>query len=207
MIYLIITTSINNKDGIENFNHRKKRYIECISTLLNLIKIHQDIKPIIVENNNYKKTYLNDIENICDIIYTSNNIINYKHKGVNELLDIKEVINRYNIDDNDMIIKLTGRYKLLNLEFIDIIKKYIDYDAFLKFFNVSTLKYHYNKDDCILGLFAIKCKYLKKFQYKCIKSPECEFADFVKESITKIIEIKNLNLECCFAGDLRILYV
>lgn len=206
MIYIIITTSINNKVGIQNNNHRQNRYIECINNLLQLIDNDLNIKPIIVENNGLRQTFLDNLK--CDVFYTDNNNNNYEHKGENELLDIKEVINKYNIKDDDIIIKLTGRYKLLNLNFISLVKKNInDYDAFVKFFNVCTLQYIF--DDCVLGLFAIKCKYLKEFKYSFVKSPECEFADYIRKNINKnkLIEVEQLHLECCFADDLRILTV
>ena len=205
MIYIIITTSINNKIGVKNSEHRKKRYLECINVLLNLVKNDTTIKPIIVENNGIRDTYLNELN--CDIVYTDNNKIKYSHKGGNELIDIKEVISKYNIKDNDIIIKLTGRYKILNLDFINLVKNNSDIDAFLKFFNVCTLIYHNNKDDCVLGLFAIKCKYLKSFEYKFKRSPEVEFATYVNKNVTKIMSIKNLELECCFANSLKILKV
>jgi hypothetical protein len=204
MIYLIITTCIVDKYGIQNNEHRKNRYIECIQWLLKLLEDIADVKPIIVENNGSRTTYLNQLE--CDVVYTDNNNYKYKNKGVNELLDIKHIINIYNINDDDFVVKLTGRYKLLDLEFINLIKNNItEYDSFVKFFNVCTLKYLDN--DCVLGMFGIKCKYLKSFEYKCIKSPECEFAEFVRSNINNVMEVKNLNLECCFAGDLRTLIV
>ena len=205
MIYLIITTSINNKFGNLDFEHRKNRYIDSIKSVLKLIENDETIKPIIVENNGKRTTYLDEFN--CDIKYTDHNKLKFKNKGVNELLDIKYLIKLYNIDDNDMIIKLTGRYKLLDLEFFDVIKNNCDkLDAFIKFFNVCTMQYLQN--DCVLGLFAIKCKYLKQFFYTCIKSPECEFAEFVRENIKEnVMEINNLNLECCFADDLRLLTV
>jgi hypothetical protein len=208
MIYIIITTSIYNKVGITNDIHRQNRYIESIKQLLLLIKINniEDIKPIIVENNGNRQSYLDDLN--CDICYTNNNNLNFLHKGANELLDIKEVINRYNIQDDDVIIKLTGRYKILNSSFINLVKNNMNnYDAFIKFFNVCTLKYMF--DDCVLGLFSIKCKYIKEFNYNFIKSPECEFADYVRKNINqnKIMEIEQLELECCFADDLRLLIV
>lgn len=59
-------------------------------------------------------------------------------------------------------------------------------------------KYMYN--DCV----RIKSKYLKQFNYKFEKSPECEFADFIRNNIN---EIKDLYLECCFADNLRLLTV
>jgi len=206
MIYIIITTSINNKVGVQNKIHRQNRYIKCITKVVELINNDENIKPIIVENNGLRQTFLDYLN--CDVCYTNNNIINYTHKGENELLDIKEVINQYNIEDDDIIIKLTGRYKLLNLNFINLVKNNInEYDAFVKFFNVCTLKYMF--DDCILGLFAIKCKYLKEFKYSFLKSPECEFADYIRKNINKnkLIEVEALYLECCFADDLRMLIV
>jgi len=206
MIYIIITTSINNKYGIQNNIHRKDRYIESIKQVLQLVKNDLDIKPIIVENNGLRQTILDGFN--CDICYTNNNNKMCFHKGENELLDIKEVINRYKIQDDDVIIKLTGRYKLLNSNFINLIKNNINnYDAFVKFFNVCTHQYLF--DDCVLGLYSIKCKYLKNFNYTFTKSPECEFAEYIRKNINqnKLMEIKQLELECCFADDLRILVV
>jgi hypothetical protein len=200
MIYIVITTSINNKNGVKNPIHRQNRYIESITQLLELIQNDVNMKPIIVENNGFRQTYLDDLN--CDICYTNNNNIHFKHKGQNELFDIKEVIQRYKIKDDDIIIKLTGRYRLLNSTFINLVKKN-EYDAFIKFFNVCTLKYCFH--DCVLGLFAIKCKYLKEFEYKCVKSPECEFAEYVRK--LKVMEVETLHVECCFADNLRVLIV
>lgn len=201
MIYVIITASINNKIGIINDSHRQFKYMDSIQQLLTLIG-DDTIKIIIVENNGLRPTYLDNFN--CDILYTNNNIINFFNKGGNELLDIKEVINQYNIQDDDMIIKLTGRYKLLNSQFINLVKDN-NHDAFVKFYNVCT--HEYMNDDCVLGLYAIKCKYLKDFSYNFIKSPECEFAEYIRENINNIMEIKDLGLECCFADDYRTIIV
>jgi hypothetical protein len=206
MIYIIITTSINNKVGDKNDIHRKNRYITSIEHLLKLIDNDLSVKPIVVENNGLRQTYLDELK--CDIFYTNNNKIDFTHKGGNELLDIKEVINHYKIQDDDIIIKLTGRYKLLNLKFINLVKNNSNiYDTFIKFFNVCTETYMF--DDCVLGLFAIKCKYLKEFNYSFIRSPECEFAEYIRKNINKnnLMEIDNLELECCFANVLSILIV
>lgn len=205
MIYIIITTSIVNKVGVKNEIHRESRYTECIQQILTFVENDTSIKPIIVENNGPRQTFLDDFN--CDIFYTDNNKIDFKHKGENELLDIKEVINKYNIQDDDMVIKITGRYKLLNSNFINLITNNTDIDAFVKFFNVCTKEYLF--DDCVLGLFAVRCKYLKNFTYQFIRSPECEFADYIREQINNknLLEIEKLDLECCFADDLRILIV
>lgn len=209
MIYIIVTASIDNGKSrlcVINPEHRKKRYMESIGALLSLVKDDNIIRVVVVENGGNRKTYLDDLG--CDVVYTDNNKYDYtfKHYGVNELMDIKEVIHRYNIHDNDTIIKLTGRYKLLDRSFINLVQENRDnYDAFIKFFNVCTLEYMHN--DCVLGLLAVKSKYLKDFNYNLLKSPEVEFATYVRENVEKIMEVQQLNLECCFAADLRILVV
>jgi len=205
MIYIIITTSIRNKIGVQNAVHREKRYRESITQLLQIVKNDPTIKVVIVENNGYRETFLREFD--CDICYTENNKFLFNHKGGNELLDMKQVIQHYNIRDDDMILKLTGRYKLLNANFIEVVKRNPDYDAFVKFFNVCTKKYIFN--DCVLGLFAVKCKYVKDFQYQFVQSAECDFAVYIRKNVeeTKIMEMKQLHLECCFADDLRILVV
>ena len=58
MIYLIITTSINNRYGLQDQQEREERYLYAISeTLKNL---PYEIKPIIVENNGKRATYLDN---------------------------------------------------------------------------------------------------------------------------------------------------
>ena len=206
MIYIIITTSIINKQGVIDDIHRQRRYMESIRQLLYLVENDICIKPIIVENNGSRATYLDDLN--CEVCYTDNNKSELYHKGLNELMDIQEVIQRYAIQDDDIVIKLTGRYKLLDASFIDTVKKHrAQYHAFVKFFNVCEKAYMAN--DCVLGLFAIQSKYLKRFHYDCSKSPECEFAEYVRRNIPidNLMEIKHLQLECCFADDLRLLVV
>jgi hypothetical protein len=208
MIYLIITTSINNKIGHVNHEHRKQKYISCIETALKFVENRENIIPIIVENNSSANvtTYLENFG--CDIVYTDNNKLQLPNKGGNEMLDIQQVIKEHNIHDDDIVIKLTGRYKMLSDHFFNLVQDHVEkHEAFIKFFNVATLQYLY--DDCVLGLFAIKCKYLKRFQYNFSRSPECEFASFIRNNIEKekILEIMHMDLECCFADDLRVLVV
>lgn len=204
MLYLIVTTSIIDKHANTSEDHRKNRYMECIQHLIDLLEKDSSVKIVVVENNGLRQTYLDDLK--CDILYTNNNNYKFAHKGVNELSDIKDVIEHYDINDDDMIIKLTGRYKMIDMSFIQLVKdKSKEYDAFIKFFNVCELKYMYQ--DCVLGLFAMKCKYIKDFEYDCFKSPECEIAEHARENIHKLMEIEHLNLECCFADGLRRLVV
>lgn len=208
MIYLIITTTVHNKagTGVINGEHRRLRYLESINEAIKYAKLY-DIKTIIVENSCDNSSYLDDLG--CDVVYTKSNNQNYNHKGVNELNDIKHVIRKYDIKDDDIVIKLTGRYKLLSDEFFKTVSNNQHYDSFLKFFNVCTFQYHPDLDDCVLGLYAIRVKYLNSFSFKGFASPEVEFALFNSGyvPIDKIYRINDLQLECCFAGDLSILVV
>ena len=81
-----------------------------------------------IATKNIFHTYLNDLG--CEILYTNTNNLNTPNKAVNEYLDIQEVIKHYNIKDDDMIIKLTGRYLLLDTSFIEtVISNIENYDV------------------------------------------------------------------------------
>ena len=202
MIYLIITTSINNKFGTYN-DERKERYLYAISETLKFVSC----KTIIVENNGKRDTYLDQFksENV-DVYYTDNNKYNFTSKGVNEMLDVKEVIRVYGIKDDDIIIKLTGRYRLLSPLFLNEINE--KYDAFVKFYGVTTLKFE--EYDCVLGCYAIRVNYLKLFNHLSMnnyKSAEIAFARYVLLSGARVHKINQLDVECSFSEDLRKLVV
>ena len=200
MIYLIITTSIITKYNNQNEDHRRLRYINCINQVCSIIP--NEIKVIIVENNGNRSTYLDQFNNV---FYTNNNNVKETHKGINELNDIKQCIENFNIKDDDIIIKLTGRYRVLDDSFFKLILNNKEKDAFVKFYNVCTLQFC--DFDCVLGLFAIKTKFIKNFNYNVNSVPEVEFATHVKKNVNNYMEVEKLSLECCFADDLRLLYI
>jgi len=198
---LIKTTSIYNKYGHQE--NRDKRYIEAISESLKQFPV----RTIIVENNGKRETLLDQfISDRVSVLYTNNNIHDFKNKGVNEMLDIKEVIRYYDINDEDIIIKLTGRYRVISPLFLNEIDE--NYDAFVKFFGVCSLKYE--KYDCVLGCYAMRAKYLKLFNYLSIEnyqSAEIAFAKYVKLCGCRLKEIEKLDVECLFSDSLKKLIV
>lgn len=204
MFYLIITTSINNNYGIRDAAHREETYKDSISQTLKVLP--EGVKPIIVENNGQRPTFLDNFG--VDVVYTDNNFKHFPNKGGNELADIKHVIRAYDMKDDDIVIKLTGRYKLLSDVFLQtVIDEQEFYDAFVKFFNVCTLEFMPGKDS-VLGLYALRVKYLKNFEYtfNCRQSIESEFAEYTS-SLDRCKECTTLDLECCFADDHRTLRV
>lgn len=210
MIYLILTatiTPIKQIWGPEEKDARKARYQRCISDTLNHISASNLIKPIIVVNDiGVTNSYFDDLG--CDVVYASNNNGRYHNKGINELTSIKAVITKYDIKEDDMIIKQTGRYCPCSSSFYDIITEEIrHYDAIAKFYNVCT--YQFDDNDCILGLIALKCKYWRGFEYSHDHngfdgpSPEVEMARYIRENVesNKILSLETLNMEFAFAND------
>jgi len=209
MHYLIITACINNKFGLQNTERRQQEYVTAITETL--VHLPLTITPIIVENNGKRPTYLDEFYHNqvrVPVVYTTNNNRSLAHKGIIELLDIKEVIEQYAIKSDDIIIKLTGRYTVLSPLFFNMVLSYPGTDAFVKFFNVSTQKYDPN--DSVLGLFATRCHLLRFWSYLTMNyysSPEVAFAWYIRTHAATIREVDQLDIECVFAEDRRRLRV
>ena len=163
--YLIITCCIHNNVGITWSDKRKQQYYLAIANVLNLCP--PEIKPIIVENSCVDKSYLDVFK--CDVVYTKSSAPIREgdlllHKGHNELNDIKFVMQKYDIQDSDIIIKFTGRYLLFQPDFFNLVLANPDKEAFFRQYNVCT----YEKDDIsiVLGMFALRAKYFKIFEYR-----------------------------------------
>jgi hypothetical protein len=130
MIYIIITASIFSECEI-----RKNKYIKCINNLNKIINENSiDCHIIIVENNGLRQTYLDNLN--CKVYYTNNNInIHTTNKGHKELQDIIDCIQYFKIQDNDFIVKMTGRYFLhQDSKFIHELKNNVtEYDAIIRY--------------------------------------------------------------------------
>ena len=118
----------------------------------------------------------------------------------------------FHVQDDDIVIKLTGRYRPLSSTFFSLVRRNADtHHAFVKFFNVCTGAY--DAADCVLGLFAIQGKYLREFEYSYPftngLSPEQQFTVFVRDRVDpdRILEETSLHLECCFGDNLHVCVV
>lgn len=188
MIYIIITTSIFSECEI-----RKNKYIKCINNLNNIIKENNiDCYIIIVENNGLRQTYLDNLN--CKVYYTNNNInINTGNKGHKELQDIIDCIQYFKIQDNDFIVKMTGRYFLhKDSNFIYELKNNVTkYDAIIRygscFFNPKNIKR--NNDDCCSGLIGMTCHYIKLIKPISETHP-------IEKDWAKITHLMNKNRIC-----------
>jgi len=197
--YLIITASLDAKYGVRDYEHRKITYIDSITQTLKVLP--KDVIPIIVENNGPRSTPLDTLG--CEVFYTNNNSLCFRHKGGNELADIKDVLIHYDIKDEDLVVKLTGRYKMLSDTFFKEITE--DHDAYVKYFNVCTKEFMPGQD-CVLGLMALRADHWKKFDYTYERSPEVEMAVYTATKC-RAKSLINLDVLCCFADDHRTLHV
>lgn len=107
MIYIIITSCLQNSHDKEI---RKEQYIKGINKIIELCNELKEVKIVIVENNGKRETFLDDFG--LDVLYTNNNLIETNNISIKEISDIKSCIKQYNIRDDELIIKITGRYIL-----------------------------------------------------------------------------------------------
>ncbi len=164
---------------------REQQYVERISRTIRMLQ-HLPFKFYIVENNGKRPTALDTIENVAMLYTNTNTIKSITNKGIKEFSDILFVADRYDFDDNDIVIKLTGLYTLEDPpRFIEDIQVFEpNHDAFIKWFNICRKEYIY--DDCILGLFALRYRYLKEFNYMGMRlhpSMEHIFATYIREAV------------------------
>jgi hypothetical protein len=203
MIYIIITTCIHNRFGLVDAERRKNRYLTAIKGTLSFLPTC--ITPIIVENNGKRETYLDYFvhnDKPVRVIYTDNNRMYFHSKATNEMMDIKDVIRICGIQGNDMIIKLTGRYRMMSSDFFTDVILHEKIDAFVKFYNIFMMKYDYK--DCILGCFAMRALHIQMYPHllKDVQpSSEVAFAKYVRDCGVTLKEIEHLGIECEIADN------
>jgi len=167
MNYFLVTTSISDSLSMT----RKLEYISGITQLINAI-IQNEItnyKVIIIENNGFnKKTFLDDLilllPDSVEVFHTNNNNnIITNNKGVKELQDILDCINHHNINDDDFIVKMTGRYYVSTTSELFKQLKTQKYDCILRYGSFIN-PVNYKMNDCITGFICMKCKYIKMIE-------------------------------------------
>lgn len=161
MIYFLVTTSLFNNCPV-----RESQYRNGIINLKRAIQNFQinNYKIIIIENNGERDTILNKLD--CEVFYTRNNLLPIPNNGYKELQDIFDCIQKYNILDDDFIVKMTGRYILDNeSNFMNIIKNSNNtkYECVIKYGSYLKPSY-YKTDDCVTGLIGMLCVYVKQIE-------------------------------------------
>lgn len=207
--FLIITCCIDNNGGATWPDRRRQEYYLGIANFLNLCP--KSIKPIIVENSKENASYL-DVFN-CPVVYTNDNskiIVGDKilHKGQREVFDIRKVIEKFDIQDDDMIIKVTGRYLLFKDDFFKTVLDNPDKDALFRDYNVCT--YDTGCNHMVLGMFALRCIHFKNFNYdRHHMGAEEDFRLYINQTVDpdKILIVKKLWLRVTLGMNNKIIDV
>jgi len=168
MIYFLVTCSLINKHPTPWIikvpeEYRIQEYAQGIEAILNISKHIQGSKVILIENNGQRKTFL-DLYKGCQLFYTNNNTIKTKNKGIKELKDIKDCIEHYGIQEDDFVVKLSGRYLIMdNSQFVQKLHTLSSVDCIVRYgsFNKPS---DTKVKDCITGLIGMRAKYVKQIE-------------------------------------------
>lgn len=159
LLFLICTTSTAQiriiLTAALSSNHeafRKKQYLESFRCLQRLGFTKNDLY-VVEALKKTGPTFLDEYSS--HVYYAQNNDASFKNNGANEALTLLEALDYFQFDDDDIIIKLTGRHQLTSRYFLQLITSKPNYDAYFKF--------HPNvKDYAYTVTFAMRCKCYKE---------------------------------------------
>jgi len=130
------------------FEFRKQQYIESFGILnnygINDLYIIEALKKS-------GPTFLEEYSS--NVFYATVNNIRFINNGANEAATFREGLEYFKFDDDDMIIKFTGRHQLTSDYLLRLVEDNPDYDAFVRM----------NSEGHVYALcFAMRFKYLKE---------------------------------------------
>lgn len=129
------------------YEQRKQDYIKGLGALNSL-----GLDPFVVEPcSKESRTFLNDYSS--NVVYTQSNNFNLRNKGVNEIISMKIAFGQWDFNDDDMIVKITGRYSFNSGHFLNLIRNNPNIDAFAK---------KSYRDTVTAGCYAFRWRHLKR---------------------------------------------
>lgn len=183
MLYFILTACVMDSPM------REQQYFAAFTALQCYLVTNgfSDYRIIVVEGNGQRETYLDELG--CDVLYTTNNSLPTQNKGYKELVDVLAVIEAYKIQDDDFVVKMTGRYVICcDSPFMAALKD--DLDCIIKYTDYLTPVNHRTRD-CMSGLIGMRAKYIRQIELPA----EHEAAEWKWAGVTYLIDenrIRNL---------------
>lgn len=178
------------------FEQRKKEYIEALKQLPQLAVPFYVVENHLVGGPSFLDDYCSNV------FYFACNNINLRNKGVNEAISMLKALELLNLNDETMVIKLTGRYQLRHFALFKLIKENPDCDAFVKYDSYGQV---------YTGCYAMRYHCMKKMvQEMDLHRMEVEMisiekvvADFIHNNINakKIYILQDLGIMAHFFGD------
>lgn len=178
----------------KHYEMRKKEFLHCLKTLQAF-----GYEPYIVESICQAPTFFDDYTK--QILYTQTNNAALRNKGVNEAISMAAGMK--NFDDNDMIVKISGRCYFTSDKFLRQIEQDPEADAFVKYDPHGQV---------FTGCFALRAKYLKELlasiDYTLMEKQMINFEKIVAQHIAtiqkrgaKIRVISDVGLIAHYFGD------
>jgi hypothetical protein len=184
MLYFILTACVMDDSPM-----REQQYFAAFTALQCYLVTNSftDYRIIIVEGNGQRETYLDELG--CDVLYTTNNSLPTQNKGYKELSDVLAVISTYKIQNDDFVVKMTGRYVVGgDSPFMAALKG--GFDCIIKYTAYLTPINH-RTGDCMSGLIGMRAKYIRQIELPT----ENEAAEWKWAKVTYLIdEARILNL-------------
>jgi hypothetical protein len=155
MSIIFIATLAQHIDNNTIYNEREKQYMYSLSRIFSYKLPVYGIVSETYNNSEFKpKTYF-PYTQIIEIPSTKS-IFGELTKSQKEFFSLKILLNNFNLDDNTWVIKISGRYLLINDNFINEVKSASSHiNAIIKTCDSDTQMYTF--------LFALRFKYFKQF--------------------------------------------
>ena len=196
-VHVILTSAIiKNQFGL--------RMVEYTNSIEQLRKL--GIEPWIIEATNIRSSFFDKISD--QVFYPQQHDDSQtNNKGINETRSIRACLPYLDFDDDDIVIKMTGRYFLKDRHFIDTILRTNDqYDAWGMYG-----KNFVSDEHLFTGCFAMRWKYYKRYicemdlESEAIKVAALEkvSANFIEENGLRFHQMDSLHLfaRVFFGGD------
>ena len=180
------------------YNQRKNQYIRSLNVLR-----RYGYDPYVVESCVAGPTFLDEhCNNVC---YTLSNDAQLRNKGVNESVSLLMALEKWQFKDDDIILKLTGRYLLQSDALLRFLENNEDVVALAKYAkeNYSTV---------LTGCFAMRCDLMKKmyasFDYDwmeremiCVEHEVGPHLDELEKFGFKLVRAEHLGVEANVFGE------
>jgi hypothetical protein len=132
MIKLLITTALtykgHHKYGDPNLIIKRENQYRQFIESMKIVKLDKYYCECVSMET---KTFLNELVDEQHLFYSKTHNRNLKNIGVDEINACKASLDYFNFDDNDIVVKLTGRYFLNSMVFInEIIANENNFDVF-----------------------------------------------------------------------------
>lgn len=173
-----------------NYEMRKEEYIRSMDTLKSY-----GYEPYIMEAiHPFSPSFFDEYTQ--HVYYSNVNNPKLVNKGVNEARSMMEGFDFYEFDDDDMIVKLTGRYRLISRDFLQIVEDHPEVDVFVK----CDPGYPKPLGKVFTGCFAIRYKFFKEL----LENLDLEKME--RELIDIEVEVANFAQKLKARGD-RVMYL